>query len=173
MYTEAPEIVFQRSKGGRLKISSEALSQMETYRQVSTDTKEAGGVLLGRYIKDSTDVVIDCISTPQRNDKRTRFSFFKNKKEHQNIVNKAWAESNGTSNYLGEWHTHPEPSPTPSSVDKQTWLRQVVESTFENDSLFFIIVGTTDIAAFEVFKSSKKINKLSQWPTNEKESQII
>ena len=52
-------------------------------------------------------------------------------------------------NYLGEWHTHPEDVPSPSSHDRRDWLRTLDTAQFEQSFLFFIIVGRTSIGVWE------------------------
>jgi len=154
-------IVFIKSDGGRLKLTHSVLKQFKKFRQTKLSDHESGGVLLGRFILDSKDIVIDQISTPQKNDVSSPVKFIKQKKEHQLIVDKAWKKSGGTCNFLGEWHTHPQKSPSPSSIDIKNWKKIIRKSKHEGDSLFFLIIGTISICAFEV---SKKENNIIQLP---------
>jgi integrative and conjugative element protein (TIGR02256 family) len=62
--------------------------------------------------------------------------------KHEQLARQRWLEENSTSAYLGLWHTHPEPDPTPSGVDQRDWQRAVAGDTYEGDRLFFPIVGT-------------------------------
>lgn len=143
---EKPEclsLVFEYNNG-RLKLSSEVLAILRKYVQDSPEKMEAGGVLIGRLLKDNGDVVIDAVTEPMIGDKRTRFSFFRAKKRHQRVIDSFWKESEGTISYLGEWHTHPEPFPTPSVVDRSDWMRRLKADTFSN-KLFYIIVGINEI----------------------------
>ena len=55
--------------------------------------------------------------------------------------------------YLGLWHTHPEPCPTPSNTDKRGWEKTVSADMFEGDRLFFPIVGTTLIRVWCLSRS--------------------
>ncbi|MEM1321368.1 MAG: Mov34/MPN/PAD-1 family protein, partial [Bacteroidota bacterium] len=109
------------SNKGRLKINPDPLSRMNTYKQDSPDKTEAGGVLLGRFILDSKDKIIDRVTVPMIGDKRTRTRFLRAEKMHQRIITSAWNKSKGTCHYLGEWHTHPERYPRPSSQDIKNW----------------------------------------------------
>jgi len=136
-------LVFKYSKG-KLKLSSDVLIILKKYVQDGNRAQEAGGVLIGRFLKENGDVVIDAVTEPMAGDKRTRYSFYRAKKRHQNIIDSFWKESEGTITYLGEWHTHPEPIPTPSMIDTSDWLRRLKSDTFSN-KLFFIIVGTKEI----------------------------
>ncbi len=115
-------MVFHRSKRqGRLKLTAEAVASIQDFIQDKPGKMEAGGVLLGRRISESHDVIIDLVTLPQPSDKRQRFSFFRKHRAHQSIIDKAWIESNGSCNYLGEWHTHPEPTPDLSLSKKREY----------------------------------------------------
>lgn len=157
---EENELVFGIGEEDRLKITKNVLTQLKSFRQLSHSDPESGGVLLGRYMLDCNDVVVDEITTPQSGDTSTRLSFNKQKKEHQWIIDMAWSKSQGTCNYIGEWHTHPEDYPSPSSIDRKTWLSQFVETIFEGDFLFFIIVGRKTISVFLVNNRIIELNLL-------------
>ena len=43
------------------------------------------------------------------------------------------------SHYVGEWHSHPESDPTPSSLDLSEW-RKVCTAT--DEAMAFLILGT-------------------------------
>jgi integrative and conjugative element protein (TIGR02256 family) len=64
-------------------------------------------------------------------------------------VNEAFAQSSGRLQYLGEWHTHPEDQPSPSTTDLGSWRRHLIAQ----EQMILLIVGRTEIWA------AKKINK--------------
>lgn len=134
-------LVYRVTRSQRLVIVEHALHQMQTFAQCRRLDREAGGVLMGRHLLDSRDVVVDEVSTPQRTDRRDRFSFFRSSK-HQLVAHVRWLRERNTSAYLGLWHTHPEPEPSPSQVDRNDWQRAVAYDTYVGDRLFFPIVGT-------------------------------
>lgn len=146
--------IFPKSGGGKLEISLPALSQMLKFRQDSLWKREAGGVLMGRYIRESLDVVIDNVTVPMCGDRRRRFDFFRDRDRHQQAINRAWQESDGTTHYLGEWHTHPERIPTPSSTDQTNWNQHLQRDIFSGDTLLFIIVGTEFLRVWEGHRQS-------------------
>lgn len=142
-------IVFKARSGGRLKVDEVAVQRLTSYRQVGADHKEAGGVLLGRYLLDCADIVVDAITEPLAEDKRSRFSFWRSKHSHQRRIDDAWQASQGTCVYLGEWHTHPEPFPTPSPTDLGDWRRRLRSDKFDGTTLYFLILGTCELRAWE------------------------
>ncbi|AVY92759.1 hypothetical protein DAI18_00870 [Microvirgula aerodenitrificans] len=135
------KLVYRVTPKQRLIIVEHALKQMQAFAQHRSGDREAGGVLLGRHLLDSRDVVVDEVSTPQSSDRRSRYGFFRSSK-HELLARQRWLEENSTSAYLGLWHTHPEPDPTPSGVDLRDWQKAVAGDTYEGDRLFFPIVGT-------------------------------
>lgn len=136
--------VYRVTQRQRLIITGEALQKMHAFAQHRCWNREAGGVLLGRHLLDSHDVVVDDVSPPLDGDRRGRYSFFRSAK-HEQFARQRWLEQKCTSAYLGLWHTHPETDPTPSSVDRLDWHQAVSRDTFEGDRLFFPIVGTRRI----------------------------
>lgn len=155
-------MTFLLSNNGKLKISVHALERMGKYRQVNDEDTEAGGVLLGRFIVDSKDIIIDEVSVPMVGDKRRRTSFVRNAKSHQRIIDFQWFNSKGTCNYLGEWHTHPESYPDYSGVDIENWKDRLKKDTFTSRFLYFIIVGIKKIEVWEGDRRNLKFKNLKQ-----------
>jgi len=133
-----------------LRIEGSALAHIAPYRQNDRSAPEAGGVLLGRIVVERPDVVVETVTVPSSDDRRSRFAFFRARRPTQAAIDAAWEASGDTQNYLGEWHTHPEDHPSPSWVDRRDWQRLSHEAHFEQAALFFLIVGRSSIAAWEV-----------------------
>lgn len=138
------KLVYRVTQHQRLIIVEYALQQMQAFAQHRCWDREAGGVLLGRHLLDSCDVVVDEVTTPQNSDRRSRYSFFRSSR-HELAARKRWNEEESTLAYLGLWHTHPEPDPTPSGIDRRDWMQAVSGDTFEGNRLFFPIIGTHSI----------------------------
>lgn len=143
-----------------VKVGPVALSQVLAFRQIRSSHTEAGGVLLGRYILGCQDRVVDEVTVPMRGDRRMRLAFHRSPERHQEVIDSRWAASRGTCQYLGEWHTHPEFSPTPSSTDLSDWRRRLRADQFDGDSLLFVIVGIREVRAWEGFRCTQAIDLL-------------
>jgi integrative and conjugative element protein (TIGR02256 family) len=159
-------VTFQKSDEGKLKVGAPALAKMRRYIQSLPYQAEAGGLLLGRYIIDSSDIVVDLVTVPMRGDVRNRYSYLRRSRMHQILMEKAWTESKGTCTYLGEWHTHPESIPTPSSVDRHNWHCRLYEDTYEGESLFFLILGIDELVAWEAIRIRERLvdaRRLETW----------
>lgn len=153
-------LVFSRPGGGQIKLPADIIASIHPYIQSDRKKPESGGVMMGRYIIDSRDVVIDKITFPMPGDQATRTTFFRKKHAHQVAIDREWDASNHTCTYLGEWHTHPEPFPSPSCIDHYNWKRKLKKDIIDSDSLFFLIVGTSELRMWEGHKSLRTISML-------------
>lgn len=141
--------VFRRADGaGVFSIGAIPMERMLKHRQDTKKKREAGGVLVGRHLLNGVDMIVDGVTEPLQDDKRSRFSFFRSQQKHQSALDLAWQVSEGTQTYLGEWHTHPEPAPVPSPTDFRDWRRKLREDVY-TDVLFFVIVGTESLCVWE------------------------
>lgn len=157
-------IRFAHSRAGVVQIGDDALAQMRAYEQHASDALEAGGLLLGRHLHNGHDIVVDLVSEPTDGDERTRFGFYRDAAGHQPVIDRAWETSGGTCAFLGDWHTHAEPSPTPSQIDRDNWARMLREDIVEDQACFFVIVGQAEIAVWEGDRRTGEISKLRAVP---------
>ncbi|MBL8282026.1 MULTISPECIES: Mov34/MPN/PAD-1 family protein [Acinetobacter] len=127
-------------------INKDIIEIWEEYRQISSEAKEACGILIGHQIQGTEIFQIEFVTTPQKLDIRTRYNFVMKDPFHQRFLDTKYKESNGTSVYLGTWHSHPESIPTPSSIDKQDWENCIARN--HNRRLFFVIVGIKEVKIY-------------------------
>lgn len=153
-------LLFRKPDGSILKLDGRTVARLRRYAQRASGDPEAGGVLLGRHLRNSTDIVVDVVSEPAEDDRRTRFAFFRSKHAHQAIIDKRWFDSRGTCVYLGEWHTHPEPDPTPSRTDLAQWRRHLRSDDVDDVHIYFLIVGQTTVAVWQGARKSGRIVQL-------------
>jgi integrative and conjugative element protein (TIGR02256 family) len=139
---------FVRADGTLFEVSVAAWSVMQLFVQHSIHAMEAGGVLLGRHLRDRSAIIVDALTTPQPGDRRSHTRFHRARRHHQAAIDEAWRNSGGTCTYLGEWHTHPEQIPTPSDVDWTDWRRRLHKDHY-TEPLFFIIIGIIEIRVWE------------------------
>lgn len=154
-------LIFRALDGQRVKLSAEANQIFEAHIQRGT-RREAGGVLLGRWLRGSGDVVVDLATSPMSGDRRGRFSFYRDDRAHQRLIDDAHHQTKGTCGYLGEWHTHPEPDPVPSSVDRRDWSRRLERDVVDVSALFFLIVGTERFRVWRGVRRTGLIESIAQ-----------
>jgi integrative and conjugative element protein (TIGR02256 family) len=159
---ESKKTQYILSNGGYLKIDKEALQVICSFKQVDKKDLEAGGIIMGRFIRNSKNIIIDKVTEPAKEDKRTRYSFKRRSVQHQIILEDQWSKSHGTCNYLGEWHTHPENNPSPSGIDLKDWKRKLKADIFSSRYLYFIIAGITGLEIWEGDRRTLEIKQLKK-----------
>lgn len=106
---------------GRVLVESAVLNAITPYRQNQQEKTEAGGILLG--FRRGPHLHITTATVPQPSDQRRRFFFFRSPSHHQQVALRKWEATDHTTDYLGEWHTHPQCSPNPSHLDFSEWRK--------------------------------------------------
>lgn len=129
------ELTYQDSDGHLVVLTEHVLVVLEQYKQTEMQDNEAAGVLLGE--RRGEHVVITDLSEPGFGDLRQRYLVDRRGKHHQQKVDDCFKLSEGTVNYIGEWHTHPEDSPQPSYQDKSSWSANLKGGT----PMIVLIVG--------------------------------
>ncbi|WP_211960895.1 Mov34/MPN/PAD-1 family protein [Cupriavidus plantarum] len=122
--------------GAKILIEAEVLERLFQFRQVDLNSPESGGILMGYRRQHHLHIV--AISSPQPGDKQQRFRFHRQAESHQRIALRHWRAQKQTMDYLGEWHTHPEARPSPSSIDMGEWRRLCASKAVP---MVFLIVG--------------------------------
>jgi integrative and conjugative element protein (TIGR02256 family) len=135
---------------GSILIEPEALCVIDRYWQDDGSKPESGGVLLG--CRRGTHLQVVVATAPQASDRRKRFWFNRSSRSHQEIALQKWAASGETIDYLGEWHTHPEPNPSPSALDLCEWQKICRQKSY---SMVFLIMGWSGAMWVGVSKGSR------------------
>lgn len=101
---------------------------------------ERGGILLGS--RRGLHLHVEAATVPSRWDKGTMFAFHRGTAGHQAAALRRWKSSRNTSDWLGEWHSHPEQFPSPSNIDLKCW-NSIVHH--HGRPMVFVIFGYKDI----------------------------
>lgn len=131
-----------RKNGILMVLSDEAITTIRSYAQDEENKTEAGGILLGKRRRNHFEVIH--VTEPTEYDIRSRYHWIRSDKIHSDIAKKYWVESQGQITYLGEWHTHPETTPSPSTIDLNEW-RVLVDKCSHPAGMSMIIGGTNDL----------------------------
>ena len=121
-----------------LSFADSVLEVFAAFRQVSAAAPEAGGILLGTV--HGRSLLIAEATAPTPRDRRSRFLFDRSPFGHRHIAARRWRSSAGTVRYLGEWHTHPQGTPSPSGIDRQEW-GMLVRKRQDARPMLAVIVG--------------------------------
>lgn len=115
-------------------------------RQVHPNAPESFGILIGSCEKTVESCRIEHVTTPGKRDVQSRSHFILQDSCHQKAANQAFHRSDACLSYLGTWHTHPEATPSPSTVDINDWLACIERNP--DRQLYFVIVGTERTRVF-------------------------
>lgn len=131
-------IVFDLGASGqRLILEASVVEHFEAHRQLTPQDREAGGQLFAAFSGDS--ISIKEATGPRRTDHRTRTSYRADRKaEQQEILER---HRRGL-HFVGDWHTHPSPRPSPSDLDYRSIQDSVRRSAHELQGFVLIVVGT-------------------------------
>ena len=102
---------------------------------------EAGGILLGRKSAAGDTYSIVDVGQPSELDRRTSISFIRSKVSAKKLVDKAWHNSGGVNNHIGEWHSHTFDYPIPSFQDKRDMARAYNDGEYVFDYFFTVIIS--------------------------------
>jgi integrative and conjugative element protein (TIGR02256 family) len=155
-------LLLTTKSGWQVALSEDVLQQLHGYRQTGSMMPEAGGVLLGKLLQEGGTGIVEALTKPGRGDRQSRFGFFRSERHHRETQS-YWRTTAQTGAYLGLWHTHPEPVPTPSAVDLADWKRALRQDLYPGQGLLFVIVGT-DAVGFWIGGKRKRIELIGHWP---------
>ena len=127
-------IISNKSGTVFVRIDISVLAVLEEYKQTDPFKPEAGGILIGEYRGPHLNIVK--LTTPSKGDLQSRFRFFRRSKSHQSVALKNWRTSSSTQTFVGDWHTHAEDHPSPSSIDINDWRKKL-----SNRMMILIIQG--------------------------------
>lgn len=150
-----------RELGLRLEISDELIDRIREAGLVHYPN-EFGGVLVGEYSEDKQTVSVSETILPQAY-MSSRVSFDRGVEGLEEKLLEFY-NADPSKIYVGEWHTHPNASPTPSWTDIKA-IRQIVASENVNiNNPIMLILGLTLIETKLVFYVYLN-NKLYEYET--------
>lgn len=138
------EILF--ADKARLLVPENVIEKVRKYKEEVGFRNESGGIILGSQSEAGLDFVVKDMTLPSPTDDFGPYHYMRDKEAANKLIAKAWEESDGIVNYLGEWHTHNESLPHPSYVDKDL-MRQVAHNgSCLFDRAFMMILGNKGTA---------------------------
>lgn len=126
---------------GIIEVRPAVVAMLRAYRQ-RPRAAERGGVLAGCRLGPRRWAITHA-SPPSARSLAGLFWLRRDRRDAQRFINRVFAETHGAVNYLGEWHTHPEPDPIPSGHDRRMLDDLLGSSRLEINFLLGAIVGNT------------------------------
>ncbi len=153
------DIVFDSLDGScKIKIVSNVVELLNSYRQIRLFNKEAGGLLICRESIESGNIIVEFATEPYNGDVRKRYRFYRRDIKHIEEFNRLYSQHRGIYGYFGEWHTHPEKYPCYSWIDKDNWEKIATHDDNIEKIYYHVIVGTESICVW-AYNSKKKVLK--------------
>lgn len=121
------------NSGQVLEIHPSALGVLETF---AGGDLESGGLLFGYF--NLPRVILDVATKPVSTEKRGPNSF---EIDSSNASKEIKKQFKANRHFLGEWHSHPQVQPMPSTKDLRTIKDLFVKSNHELNAVVMIIVG--------------------------------
>ena len=125
--------------GPTLTLTAAALATMVSHRQLKPKDKESGGQLFAEF--KPGDTVVVKATGPSPLDKRLRCLFVPSLLRQRREIEALYKQGK---HFVGDWHTHPEPIPTPSADDIKSMLDCFNKSRHELKAFLMVIIGTLD-----------------------------
>lgn len=124
------------TSGQQLVLTDVAAHHLYAHRQRTWRDLEAGGQLFARF-KHAT-ILVERITGPRRSDQRHRTTFIPDRQAERGEIQRLFRQD---LHYIGDWHTHPERHPAPSSIDLVNFAEMVRCSHHHLNGLVMIVVG--------------------------------
>lgn len=148
----------------RITFSAGAIAHMLAHRQLGAGDAEAGGQLFARLSARRVD--IEVATGPRPADRRARFYFAPSRIHERREIRDLHRRG---LHYVGDWHTHPEPRPSPSSLDLRNIRDIFTQSRHAYAGILIVIVGQLEPPAgiFVGIANGREIAALVPLPATE------
>lgn len=127
-------------RGGAIHLAAPCIEMLEKHRQRTRFHREIGGQLFARF--NLGVLIVECATCVKG--ARSRFSFHPNRIEEQREIDALFEKG---LHYVGDWHTHPEGRPTPSTPDRTKMLEIFQQSKHQLPYMLIAIVGLESFPA--------------------------
>ena len=124
--------------GQILVLTHMVIDHLKRHCQSSPSSREAGGQLFARFEGDT--IRIERATGPRPSDRRGLMAFVPNRLAERREIKRLFKEG---LHYVGDWHTHSEPSPRPSQTDTDSCKEMFRKSRHKMASFVIVISGTS------------------------------
>ena len=146
---------------GTILFTPDVIVTLSRYRQGDSSSEEAGGYLIGEQF--GNQLVVQVATEPDEKNIRRRFFFKRNRNRGQKILDQLWKVSGGKMILAGEWHSHPEPFPSPSSIDIKETAKAFKKSIYPTGFMVVVIVSSVATASSWVgIQSASGLSRVSR-----------
>lgn len=130
-----------------VNIALEAERRIRELARASADSRETGGILLGRGPDANGVIHVEQAGEPGDHAERRPDFFLRDRAHAEALGAEAWERSRAI--WVGEWHTHPTGPGTPSTRDLVTYSGLLDDAELAFEALVSVIVVPDADAAWE------------------------
>lgn len=123
---------------------------------------ETGGVLMG-YTGSNGDAVVTDLIFSGPNATHKRYSFCPDQDYQLEQIANVYYDSQGTVNYLGDWHSHPKTFPDLSLLDKRTLTKVALTPESKCPNPIMVIFGEKP-SKWSINSVRFQNGKMRMWP---------
>jgi integrative and conjugative element protein (TIGR02256 family) len=135
---DTPATLFVREdKLWIVTVSAAVITLISSHRQRRLWSCEAGGQLFGTIAPGY--ITVTTATGPSPKDWRGRFGFKPSRAREQADILRHFEQG---LHFLGDWHTHPEPTPEPSGTDRDSLAEEFAQSEHQLPFFLLLIAGT-------------------------------
>lgn len=116
--------------------SPDVLTALTRQRQLSRMATENGGQLFARFAAGK--VQVEAVTLTKGKSKRKRYGFWPDRDTERIDIEQFFSRR---LHYVGDWHSHPEPAPSPSRRDKTKMLEIFRQSKHELGAMLMVVIG--------------------------------
>ena len=125
---------------GSLVLSPTVLTHFEAHKQLKCLASEAGGQLFATFENWSIMNIVD-VTGPRPTDKRSMFRYQPDRIAENAEIREQFARG---LHFVGDWHTHKQRVPMPSSTDENSIRELVQRSSYDLAGFVLVVVGQTE-----------------------------
>lgn len=122
--------------------STSCLDVLWSKRQRTFLAKEIGGQLFARFEEGA--IVVEVATVTSGRSRRARFGFLPDREAERRDIERLFKDG---LHYVGDWHSHPEPCPSPSGTDLEKMRDIFNQSKHQLHAMLMVIVGQTKFPA--------------------------
>lgn len=126
--------------GQVLSLSEDVIEHFRQHQQSNANQAEAGGQLFATFSGNSIEVSL--ATGPRQCDHRSPIHFKPNRKAERREIKRLFQVG---LHYVGDWHTHPQRIPIPSSTDVENITDIFRKSHHSLAGFIMIVVGTASL----------------------------
>lgn len=160
--TSQPERVWRSSCGTYVVVLERACAEAMQKLAREHYPREVGTSLCGSYSDDEHTAVISRLAPLTSDSHGARSTFVRGVTGLRAFFRQLFAGSKGREHYVGEWHSHPNGAPVPSTTDDDNMLAIALDEKAHCPECILIVVATrpdgVSIRAFVYSRTNGKVD---------------